>query len=284
MPSENENNQQVTTSNEPPASDPPVIKDPEKVLKTLEAVRRENDEYKKQLALLKQNQIDSEEYERLKALEEEIKQAKKQAEEDKLRQEENWEELTKRKLAEQEAKFLTQIDTLNQNLSTTQKELEEVSAARQNLDNLVNEYTRRQAAFDQYILNGGKREYFENVWKGELRDRTFLDENGKIKIAKEPGSEEIERDEAGEPLSMGGWMVKYRANGGGIFFNPINNAAGSGIPPTNTESTNRETQSKVIYITRKEAGSQKFMNELRNKLDGKDPLRAISEGQVIVRN
>ncbi|MDJ0536752.1 MAG: hypothetical protein QNJ70_30405 [Xenococcaceae cyanobacterium MO_207.B15] len=217
------------------------------------------------------------------SLEEEIKQAKKQAEEEKLRQEENWEELTNRKLADQEAKYLAQIETLNNNLSTTQKQLQEVTTARANLDNLVNEYTRRQAAFDQYILNGGKREYFENVWKGELRDRTSL-EDGKIKIAKEDGSNEIERDEAGEPLSMGDWMIKYRANGGGIFFNPINNAAGSGIPPTNTENTTNQTQSKVLYITRKEAGSQKFMNELKNKLDGKDPLRAISEGQVIVRN
>ena len=46
-------------------------------------------------------------------------------------------------------------------------------------------------------------------------------------------------------------MIKYRANGGGIFFNPINNAAGSGIPPTNTENTTNQTQSKVLYITRK---------------------------------
>lgn len=281
---ENENNNQENLENQSSNEAPPVIKDPEKVLKALEAVRKENDEYRKQLTLLKQNQVDTEEYERLKALEEEIKQAKKQAEEEKLRQEENWEELTKRKLADQEAKFLAQIETLNSNLSTTQKELQEVTTARTSLDNLVNEYTRRQAAFDQYILNGGKREYFENVWKGELRDRTSLDENGKIKIAKEPNSNEIERDEAGEPLSMKDWMVKYRANGGGIFFNPINNAAGSGIPPTNTESTTNQTQSKVIYISRKEAGSQKFMNELKNKLNGKDPLRAISEGQVIVRN
>lgn len=274
----NQENQQQQEENQPP-----VIKDPEKVLNALEAVRKENDDYKKQLAELKQNQVDTEEYNRLKSLEQEIQEAKKKAEEDQLRQEENWEELTKRKLAEQEAKYLTQIETLNTNLTTTQNELQQTTKARENLNNLVDEYTRRQTAFDQYILNGGKREYFENVWKGELRDRTFLDEENKIRIAKAAGSNEIERDEAGEPLPMSDWMTKYRGNGGGIFFNPINNASGSGVTPASNNG-NPKQESKVIYITRKEAGSQKFMLDLKNKLDGKDPLTAISEGLVIVKS
>ena len=272
------NNQDTQATN---TNESPIIKDPEKVLKALEAVRKENDEYKKQLSQLKQNQVDTDEYNRLKALEAEIQEAKKKAEEEKLKQEENWEELTNRKLAEQEAKFLTQIETLNNNLSITQKELGEVTQARQNLDSLVNEYTRRQSAFDQYILNGGKREYFENVWKGELRDRTSLDEQGSVRIAKKVGSEEIERNESGEPLSMADWMTAYRSNGGGIFFAPINNAAGAGVSPTTGSSAPQ--QNKTIYITKKDAGSQKFMNELKNQLDGKDPLRAIAEGLVVVR-
>ncbi len=267
----------------PGENQPPIIKDPEKVLNALEAVRKENDEYKRQLAELKQNQVDSEEYERLKALEQKIQEAKKKAEEDQLRQEENWEELTKRRLAEQEAKYLAQIETLNNNLTATQKELSQTSQARQELDSLVNEYTRRQAAFDQYIMHGGKREYFENVWKGELRDRTALDENGRIKIAKAPGSEEIERDEAGEPLGMDVWMSNYRSNGGGIFFNPVVNPSGSGVPPSSGNNAPRQ-ENKVIYISRKEAGSQKFMSDLKNKLDGKDPLTAISEGLVVVKS
>ncbi len=270
------NTNQTTEENQAP-----IIKDPEKVLKTLEAVRKENDEYRKQLQEIKQTQIDSQEYERLKVLEEEVKKSQKRAEEEKLKQENNWEELTARKLAEQEAKYTTQIETLNNNISSLQSELSKESQAKQNLDNLVDEYTRRQTAFDQYILNGGKREYFENVWKGELRDRTSLGEDKKVKIAKAPGTDDFERDETGEPLSMSDWMVKYRSNGGGIFFNPTNNAAGSGVSPANNNTPSQAN--KTIYISRKEAGSQKFMSELKTRLDGKDPLTAISEGIVVVQ-
>lgn len=278
--------QNVNDENSSPVSEKqnePVIRDPAKVLSALEAVRRENDEYKKQLSQLKKQQVDTEEYNRLKQFEASIKERKDKAEEERLRHEQNWDELTKKKLNDQESKFLTQIKTLNSNLSSVSNELKAATEIKESLRKNIDEIKLRQAAFDQYILNGGKRDYFQNVWKGELRDRVGFDENGKILIYADSKKSDVVRNETGEPSDMNSWMQLYRSSGGGIFFEPVVNSAGSGVSPTNNNSTSAyKGKSRVIYISKKDAASQKFMTDLKNKL-GNDPLQAIAEGRVVIR-
>ena len=126
----------------------------------------------------------------------------------------------------------------------------------------------------------GKKEHFDYVWKGQLRDRTFVDEDGNLKITKAPDSQELELDEEGSPLTVVNWMEHFRSNGGGIFFNPISNAAGSG---TIASGNSKPHENKPLVIQRKDVGNMKAMLALKEALGGEDPVQAIAHGRVIVQ-
>jgi hypothetical protein len=226
--------------------DTPIINDPKKVLNTLEALRRENDEYKKIIS--KYKDVDLTEFEQLK-------QRMAQYEEEKLRSQENWAELTSRETA----KYQKLIDELTDNLNRTQEE-------KLNLDSALSETKRRQAALDQYLAKGGKREYFNNVWKAELSERTQIVED-KLVVEDKPISD---------------WLENYRSNGGGIFFEPTINSSGLGISPA-TNNGIPSTSNQPLIITRAQAGDRKFMSGLKTKIS-KDPLQAISDGTVVVQD
>ena len=249
------------------------IRDSKAVLKTLSTLREEN----KRLQSIVKN-VDIEEYQRLKQLEAEIAEQKKAAEEEELKKAQKWEELTERKVAEIEQQYLKKIEQINNQYNQTSSQLQEVTQAKQEAERLIDEYGRRQDVLDAFLLAEGKKEHFDYVWKGQLRERTFVDEDGNLKITKAPGSNELELDEEGNPLTVSAWMEHFRASGGGIFFNPISNAAGSGT----SGGSSKPTKVKPLVIKQSEMGNMKAMLALKEALGGEDPVRAIASGKVIV--
>lgn len=227
-----------------------VIRDPQKLLNALEAIRKENDEYKRTIAELKNARV-----------------------EEQLKAEQKWEELYERKLSERESKYQADIESISSNYKSIETQLLEAQNKVSNYEAKIDENNRKSIANKHYLALGGKAEYFDTVWNGVLKNSTAIDGENVVNINS--------KSEDGKPIAIEQWMNDYRSNGGGIFFDPKVNASGIGVSPGNGVNSSNSSNRATI-ISRAEASNQKFMMELKNKL-GKDPLSAISSGEVIVQ-
>lgn len=267
----------------------PVIENPRAVLTALESHKAKSAKLQEQLNTLQgqlndwktkaesKPDIDPEELKRLRDLEAQVKAKASDAEEEKLKAEQNWEALTAKRVNEVESTYQQKQTLLEEQLASLTSQLEELSNRETTAKSELTEYkmkTAAQALWSSQKING-LSDAFNYAWS-DIKPLLTYDDAGQLVLLKEPGSTDLMTDGKGNPIGLDEYLLSLRDQKP-FFFNPSNRSQGGGSAPNSAATSTPATRT----ITKAQAASTTFMRKLAKEI-GSDPMAAIRTGTIEV--
>lgn len=253
----------ATTEPTQPTTTTTEIRNPDAVLKALEAERQSAKELRKQLKSYEG--IDPVKYQEYTAAEQKREQDRKVAEEEKLRKEGEFtaltqriKEETQRSLSakdEQIAELQRQLSAKDEEIGTSKKQLTEVGLHRK--------------ALKAFLDCGGEESDFDDFVWDKVKNNIKTTEEGGIQIVK--GDSLWLDEKTKKELDLKGLFANFREGRGAKFFKPSNTSEGSGFVPQKGQPTAAKS------ISREDASNPSAMRKL-----GDDPLKDIISGKIKV--
>lgn len=221
--------QQPTTTTE--------IRNPDAVLKALEAERAARKELEKKFKVFEG--IDPVKYQEYTAAEQKRAEEKAEAEKRKLEERGNYEALT----AKQREEHQREMKAIQDQLDALKAEKEAVASQAKEKDTAIARMKLEGKALKAYLAeNGDSEEDFSDFIWSKLSKHVVQTEDGGIQIIKENG--DLWLDEKKNPLNLRGLFANFREGRGAKFFKPAVNAEGSGMQPSGKGGTTARTISR----------------------------------------
>ncbi len=276
-----ENNSGVS----PTAQDPPIIKDPQAVLNTLDRLKQEVKELKAQRKIGQNNTVDVEEFQRLKKFEEQYNLEKQVAEEEALRKAGEWEKLTDQKIKTIQTQWENKYSEAEKDRQQKATKIDELTSSLTASNQTIKTLQSRQQALDAFLKNDGRKESFDFVWGGDLVNKVVLDETGSLHL-KGTEPETYLKDGEGNEITLDRYFAEFKKTPqGGTFFASKFQGSGSGTSPNTSFGVS--SSNDVLTMPKAKLSDRKAMLELEAKVKAKygndmSPLAAISKGLVII--
>lgn len=211
------------------------IRNPDAVLKALEAERQQRKELERQLKSFQG--IDPVKYQEYTAAEQKRAEEKAEAEKRKLEERGNYEALT----AKQREEHQREMKALADQLEAIKAEKEAVASQAKEKDTAIARMKLEGKALKAYLSEGGEEmDWGEFIWD-RVNKHIIQTEDGGVQIIKDNG--DLWTDAKGKPLDMRGFFAQFREGRGAKFFKPTVTAEGSGMQPSGKGSA---TTGKVI--------------------------------------
>ncbi|MEM9805952.1 MAG: hypothetical protein AAF959_11775 [Cyanobacteria bacterium P01_D01_bin.56] len=266
------------------------VKDPEALANAYERTKGKLQTTKQQLDTLTgqfnelKAQADSapkvtqEELDRLLALDSQVQQAASDEEEERLRSEKKWEELTEKRVSDIESTYQSKITLLEEKISSLETQLGSEqsgkSAAEQNLlDYKMMTKAQRAWTSDQV---GGLPDAFDYAWEGDIKPLLMLDGEDVV-VRQAPGSDNLLTDGNGNPISLNNYLTGLK-EAKPFLYRPSNMSSGNGKAPSSTPTSTTQAQT----INRSDLSNTRKMKSLASTVDGGDVVAAIREGKIAV--
>lgn len=221
--------------------------------------------------------ITQEELDRLLALDSQIRQAASDEEEERLKSEKKWEELTNKRVSDVESGYQSQINLLKEKITSLETLLESEQSGKSTAEQNLLDYkmmTKAQSAWANDQV-GGLPDAFDYVWS-DIKPRLTFDGND-IAIRQEPGSDNLLTDGSGNPVSLSSYLAGLK-EAKPFLYRPSNMSSGNGKAPSSTATSTTQTKT----INRSELSNTRKMRALANSVKGGDVMAAIREGEVVV--
>lgn len=257
-------------------SEDPVIENPSGLLSAFEKLKAENKQLKSQIKPT-EPQINTEEYEALKQFKAQVETEKAQQKEQQLKEQKRWEELLEAQTSRVSQDYENRIKLLSEQVDSLKSQYEETANQANQYQSQLTEYQLQQKALDSFLENGGRKDSFNYLWKGDLKDRLRL-KDGKLEIVQDG---ELLTDGNGSPLELNAWMSQFKNDGGASFFLPAVNAGGGGAQSSPERTINSSNPKR---ISRADANNPKTLKRIATELGESDPLKLIRDGRVEVRD
>lgn len=211
------------------------IRNPEAVLKALEAERQARKELEKRLKSY--DGVDVAKYQEYTAAEQKRAEEKVEAEKRKLEEKGAYEALT----AKQREEHQRELKALTDQLEAIKAEKEAVASQAKEKDTAIARMKLEGKALKAFLAeNGDEQDFHEFIWD-RVNKHIIQTEDGGIQVVKDNG--DLWTDAKGKPLDMRGFFAQFREGRGAKFFKPTVTAEGSGMQPSGKGSA---TTGKVI--------------------------------------
>lgn len=237
----------IETTPEPTATEPKEptqqteIRNPDAVLKALEAERTARKELEKKFKAYEG--IDPTKYAEYTAAEQKREQEKIDAEKKALEAKGAYEALT----AKQRDEHQREMKALQDRLDALNSEKEAIANQVKDKDTAITRMKLEVKAQKAFLAESGEAEdWSEFVWD-KVSKHIIQTEDGGIQIVKDNG--DLWTDAKGKALDMRGFFAVFREGRGGKFFKPTNSAEGGGFvqqkgqPATTVKTISREDAS-----------------------------------------
>jgi hypothetical protein len=234
MPDENLDQEQKPAGSE--------VRDPDKLLQHYDRAKDELRAAKDQLKTL-QTQLGDLKPEDITALKEfktKKQQEETQAEEDRLKKEQQYEILLTQKVDAAKTEANLELDRLRKQVGILETERDQWKGKYEGFSTETNTKTLRSAAYDAFIKSGGKTgegdlpadHYFEYFW-ATTGKRLKLDDKGNPQVLSPDGAA-IATDAKGNALSLTDFMSSYKTKDDALFKFEVkgegSGSLGSGTP------------------------------------------------------
>lgn len=225
----------ATEPTQQPTTTTTEIRNPDAVLKALEAERQARKELEKKIKAFEG--IDPVRYQEFTAAEQERAKEKELQERKRLEEKGAYEALT----AKQREEHQREMKALADQLDALKAEKEAVASQAKEKDTAIARMKLEGKALKAYLAEGGEEmDWGEFIWD-RVNKHIIQTEDGGIQIIKDNG--DLWTDAKGKPLDMRGFFAQFREGRGAKFFKPTVTAEGSGMQPSGKGSA---TTGKVI--------------------------------------
>lgn len=279
-----ESNQQTQPKSQ--SSDEEVIRNPQAVLKTIEALRSEIKSLKSAKGETASNtptippEITAE-LDRLRKFAADKETEEKERQRKELEARGQYEALLRDARAEAEK----QTNALKEKAKHLETELQKRESAIAERETILRDYRLRTAARDAFFAQGGRRGdesqggdfYFNLVWENAVKGNLNEGENG-IEVVD---GDSLLLDEEKRPVDLQG-LMKLRKTAYGFAFEGEPSSSGSGKPPSNV---GRATQSRGKLVIPSSALSNRsaMLNWAKdNGIDAAKITSGIQTGEIVV--